>query len=255
MILGWKQWLHVCKFTKMTLWLRTGTSAAGVHVLWKQQRHRDGTRGNRKHFSLAAKNPDLQSQEERLRSGLNISGTFLLFFSFLFCSVLTNSSVRSRPERGDPEEKQRGEVLVNHGLLPTRCVFTSGGQPEDFAVQPVVPRSRRQTQCEYKAANCCLELLLFSCFCYVIDAFASVYPLKKIMSRNQFSHFMEAVLMDQSPAAPCCRCSVTRRLSQGSLTFSIPTAGRWIQSCTSDTFQLVRAALPLECFLRHEPIR
>lgn len=78
--------LYVCMFKKMILWLRTGTSAAGVHVLWKQQRHRDGTRGNRKHFSLAAKDPDLQSQEERLRSGFNISGTFLLFFSGLICS-------------------------------------------------------------------------------------------------------------------------------------------------------------------------
>lgn len=69
---------------------------------------------------------------------------------------LTNSSVHSRPEWGDPEEKQCGEIFVNHGLLPTRCVLTSGeGQQEDFPVQlvaqGVIPwwQSRRQTQCEY----------------------------------------------------------------------------------------------------------
>lgn len=55
--------------------------------------------------------------------------------------IITNSSVHSRPERGDPEEKQCGEILVNHGLLPTRCVFTSGeGQQEDFPVQLVAQR-------------------------------------------------------------------------------------------------------------------
>lgn len=38
-----------------------------MHVLGEQQRHRDWTRGNRKHFGLAAEDPDLQSQEEWLR--------------------------------------------------------------------------------------------------------------------------------------------------------------------------------------------
>lgn len=61
----------------------------------------------------------------------------------------------SGAERGDPDQKQRGEVLVHHGLLPARDVFSCGeGQPADLPVQPVAQgalagrESGRPTQCE-----------------------------------------------------------------------------------------------------------
>lgn len=64
-------------------------------------------------------------------------------------------SIHSGPERGDPEEKQRSQILVNHGLLPARHVLlTPGGRQKDVPVQLVAQRlAGRQTgrapQCEY----------------------------------------------------------------------------------------------------------
>ena len=80
----------------------------------------------------------------------------VLFFPPFISFHNKNPPSCSGPERGDPEEEQRGEILVNHGLLPTRCVYTSGeGQQEDLPVQlvaqRVIPRQhgRRKTKCEY----------------------------------------------------------------------------------------------------------
>ena len=54
--------LHVFIFKgHLLFFFLTGKSPAGVHILWEQQWHRDWTRGNRKHFGLATKDPDLQS--------------------------------------------------------------------------------------------------------------------------------------------------------------------------------------------------
>lgn len=53
-----------------------------MHILGEQQRHRDRTRGNRKHFGLTTEDPDQQRQKEWLRSGWKLQSPNDLFIYF-----------------------------------------------------------------------------------------------------------------------------------------------------------------------------